>query len=110
MEASNSKVKNNEYIDDSNNFNDDFALLECMIVNDFDTSDTRNGETIIFDLIRQNKVKTLELLPKKIVKEKENRFMMNYYNNAGISPLYLAIKQDIQRKNVDDQTNNKENI
>ena len=31
------------------------SLLECMIVNDFDfnVNDKRNGETIIFDLIRE---------------------------------------------------------
>ena len=40
------------------------TMFECMILNDFDlnANDKNNGETIIFDLIRQNNVSLFSLL------------------------------------------------
>ena len=77
------------------------AILECMILNGFDMNciDNNSGETIIFDLIRQNSAFGLKLLLEQYVKNKKNRLMLNYHNNRGISPLYLAIRQFISRKN-----------
>ena len=77
------------------------TMFECLILNDFNlnANDIKNGETIVFDLIRQNKCQEFLLLLKTFVKEKHNRFMLNYYNYSGVSPLYLAIKHNIEYKN-----------
>ena len=81
------------------------TMFECLIINDFNpnVNDKRSGETIIFDLIRQNKCTQFLLLLKKFVKEKQNRLMLNYYNYSGVSPLYLAITQHIRDKKQQQQ-------
>ena len=74
------------------------AMLEAMIFKDFDMNnvDNRNGETIIFDLIRNNDVLNFHLILQKYVKDKKQKLMLNYHNNRGMSPLYVAIRQFIK--------------
>ena len=80
------------------------TVLECLILHDFDMNavDYSNGETVVFDLIRENKVKEYLLLLQKFVQEKQNRLMINYYNKSGISPLYLAIQNSSESEENSD--------
>ena len=100
---------------------DDFAqnelkstILECLILNEFNFNsiDTSSNETILFDLIRSNDILGLKIILNKHVKEKNNELMINYHNNEGISPLYLAIQHYIELKNQENsiQINRKQYI
>ena len=75
-------------------------ILEAMILKNFDMNnvDSRTGETIIFDLISNNDVDSLNLVLRKYVLDKNQKLMLNYHNNRGISPLYFAIREFINKK------------
>ena len=87
------------------------VALECMIWKGFDLNgiDNTNGETILFDLIRANDIGALSLVLEKYVKEKRNRLLMDYHNNDGMSPLCVAIRDFIKRKNSNNNNNNNNN-
>ena len=88
------------------------TMLEVMISKDFDMNsiDNVNGETIVFDLIRNNDISNFNLLLKEYVTNRKNKLMLNYHNRSGISPLYLAIRQFIKIKEKEQKLKRREQI
>ena len=66
-----------------------FELLECDL--DINLVDYASGETVIFSLLRKYDYITLRYLLTRHKETKKIAIFLNYYNNQGISPLYLAL-------------------
>ena len=84
-----------------------FELLECDL--DINLVDYASGESVIFPLLRKYDYVTLRYLLTRHKEAKKIAIFLNYYNNQGISPLYLALslyrkeKQLFSQFEVDDK-------
>eukprot|EP01083_Nonionella_stella_P169254 573498_1 len=69
-----------------------------------------NNETIVYHMIRNRDYKGLRIL---FEKQKEKNFEMNtlnFYNKAGISPLYLALKYDLLSSDDSEEAKEEERV
>ena len=66
-----------------------FELLECDL--DINLVEYASGETVFFSLLRKYDYVTLRYLLTRHKEMKKIAIFLNYYNNRGISPLYLAL-------------------
>ena len=69
------------------------SIISCLCNNEFNMNVTNksNGETIIFDLIRNFDKTNLLNIMNTFVQQNDNKLFLNYHNMSGISPLYTAI-------------------
>ena len=71
-----------------------FVVMQQLIQEPFDLNlkDTKNGETVIFSLIRNFDLQTLKHLFGVVKYEKKIEIFVNYYNKHGQSPLLVALE------------------
>lgn len=74
-------IKFSKYVDN--------RLLEQNF--DVNLTDTSNGETFVFTLLRKFDYVALKYLLTTYIERKNISIFLNYYNRSGISPLYLAL-------------------
>eukprot|EP01083_Nonionella_stella_P042860 115683_1 len=92
-------------------YDTDYTILNSFLDNDCPMSlKDSNNETIVYHMIRNRDYKGLRIL---FEKQKEKNFEMNtlnFYNKAGISPLYLALKYDLLSSDDSEEAKEEERV